>query len=231
MEPAAPSRWRPGGDQVIPRPANWSVADDVEWARPASGPEHVPLAPLLDAVARRGGGRHAIGELEGARHSAVLVALFDGELGAEVVLTRRARHLSSHKGEVSFPGGRTDPGETPAETALREAYEEVQLDPAAVRLVGELDHLSTVVSRSLIVPVVGHLTGRPVLRAGTNEVDRIFTVPLAELMRPDTYRQERWGDHELARAVHFFELDDETVWGATGRILHQLLTIAIAQAL
>lgn len=226
MEPASPSRWRPGGDQVIPRPTRWSVADDAGWERAGRRLEHVPLAPLLDAVARRGGGAQAIGEIDGARHSAVLVALFDGALGAEVVLTRRARHLSSHKGEVSFPGGRTDPGETPAETALREAHEEVQLDPSVVRLVGELDHLSTVVSRSLIVPVVGHLPERPVLRPGTNEVDRIFTVPLAELMRSDTYRQERWGDHDVARAVHFFELDDETVWGATGRILHQLLTIA-----
>ena len=160
------------------------------------------------------------------RHSAVLIALFQGEQGAEVVLTRRAQHLRHHRGEVSFPGGRLDPGETPVQAALREAEEEVCLDPSSVELVGELDHLSTVVSRSHIVPVVGRLPARPALRAGTTEVDRILFVPLADLLRPDTYREEQWGGGEMARAIHFFFLDDETVWGATGRMLVQLLTIA-----
>jgi 8-oxo-dGTP pyrophosphatase MutT (NUDIX family) len=161
-----------------------------------------------------------------ARPSAVLVALFEGDRGAEVVLTRRSWHMRSHRGEVSFPGGRSDAGETPVQTALRESHEEVLLDPALVRVVGQLDHLTTLVSSSLIVPVVGHLAELPELRPGTGEVDRIFTVPLGELMRSDTFREERWSDRDTTRSVYFFELDDETVWGATGRILVQLLTIA-----
>jgi len=147
-----------------------------------------------------------------------------------VLLTLRAARLSSHAGQVSFPGGRIEAGETPEQAALREAEEEVCLDPAAVEVVGELDHLATVVSRSHIVPIVGRLAARPELRAGTSEVDRILYVPLAELLRSDTYRQEQWGSGGVERPMHFFFLDDETVWGATGRVLVQLLSIATSVA-
>jgi 8-oxo-dGTP pyrophosphatase MutT (NUDIX family) len=159
----------------------------------------------------------------------VLIALFEGDHGAEVVLTRRAWHLRSHKGEVCFPGGRQDEGETAIETALREAHEEVLLDPADVLVIGELDHMATLASLSHIVPVVGYLTSRPTLSAGTSEVDRIFTVPLVELLRPDTFREELWTRDERVFPVTFFELDDETIWGATARLLRDLLLLATAR--
>jgi len=218
---------RRGGAQRIPRPERWQLGGPPPWHDVLDAP-HLPLAPLLDALATLGPGLPPPFALDEPKLSAVLVALFDGDGGAEVVLTRRAEHMRNHRGEVSFPGGRTDPGETPAQTALREAHEEVMLDPATVTVVGELDHHATMVSRSLIVPVVGHLPGRPALHAATSEVDRILTVPLVELMRSETYREERWGDHFGERSIYFFELDDETVWGATARILVQLLTIAAA---
>jgi 8-oxo-dGTP pyrophosphatase MutT (NUDIX family) len=112
------------------------------------------------------------------------------------------------------------------QAALREANEEVLLDPATVTVVGELDHHLTMSSRALIVPNVATSSVRPVISPGTTEVDRILTVPLVEFLREDTYREEQWGDGLLERAVHFFELDDETVWGATARILVQLLALA-----
>ena len=216
---------RPGGSQVIPRPPLWRPGAPPQWAHAIDAPA-VPLAPLLTTIEARGPGRYPMADLDGMRRSAVLVALYDGERGAEVVLTRRAQHMRNHKGEVSFPGGHLDPGETPAQAALREALEEVCLDPSDVDLVGELDHLVTVVSRSHIVPVVGRLRARPELRAGTTEVDRIMYVPLAELLRSDTYVEEEWGTGALERPIYFFHLDDETIWGATGRMLVQLLAIA-----
>ena len=76
------------------------------------------------------------------RQAAVLVALSDGPDGAEVLLTRRAQTLSSHRGEISFPGGRVDQGETFEGAALREAYEEVALDPAIVAVHGRLDPIA-----------------------------------------------------------------------------------------
>jgi mutator protein MutT len=219
-----PARFRPGGDQVIPRPRGWRPGGAAPWDRWSR--RAITAAALAEVIAHRGPGRPPAAPLAGARSSAVLVLLFDGDEGAEVVLTRRALHLSSHKGEVSFPGGRLDPGETPVQAALREANEEVLLDPATVTVVGELDHHLTMSSRALIVPIVATSEVRPVISPGTTEVDRILTVPLIEFLREDTYREEQWGDGLLERAVYFFELDDETVWGATARILVQLLALA-----
>ncbi|MGK2930562.1 MAG: NUDIX hydrolase, partial [Acidimicrobiales bacterium] len=156
--------------------------------------------------------------------SAVLAPLYehDGELW--LVLTRRSWHLRAHKGEIAFPGGRQDPGETLWETALREAWEEVDLDRSAVEHLGELDHLATVTSRSFIVPHVGLLPARPELTANEDEVDGILHVPLSELLDPAIYRQERWGFGGLDREIHFFELEGDTLWGATASVLVDLLT-------
>jgi 8-oxo-dGTP pyrophosphatase MutT (NUDIX family) len=165
-----------------------------------------------------------------ARPSAVLLARHDGPRGTEVVLTRRSRDLRRHRGEISFPGGRLDDGESPEEGALREAHEEVALDPAAVELIGRLSVLATVVSLSHIVPVVGRLQGRPELRPAAAEVERILHVPLAELVEPGVFREERWGDGPLERPIYFFELIDETIWGATARILVELLSVVLGEA-
>ena len=101
------------------------------------------------------------------------------------MLTRRAAHLRSHSGEVSFPGGGIEPGDADLRaTALREAWEETALDPASVEIIGELDHLSTITSGSFIVPYVGVLPGRPELQPSAGEVDAVLHVPLAELLAP-----------------------------------------------
>jgi 8-oxo-dGTP pyrophosphatase MutT (NUDIX family) len=163
-----------------------------------------------------------------ARASAVLIALADGPRGAEVLLTKRSMHLTNHRGEISFPGGRVDADESFEQTALREAHEEVSLPGDRLEIAGRLDPLSTVVSRSYIVPVVGTVQGpTPELAASAAEVDRIMWVPLAELTRADTYREEWWGTPPTDRPMFFFHLDDETIWGATARILHQLLRVAL----
>jgi 8-oxo-dGTP pyrophosphatase MutT (NUDIX family) len=186
--------------------------DGVRWAvdeLTALIPEH--SAPLLPSF-------------PDARVSAVLIALVDGPDGAEVLLTRRSMQMRNHAGEISFPGGRLDPGETPIQTALREAHEEVGLDPDLPAVVGELAHLNTIVSKSYIVPVVSVLDHRPPVEPRTAEVDRVLWTPLAELARAGTYRMEMWGRPPMERPLHFFELDDETVWGATAHMLVDLLT-------
>jgi 8-oxo-dGTP pyrophosphatase MutT (NUDIX family) len=209
---------RPGGAQRIPRPEVWSADDVTPWPLGAApdadhllGPVPHSSSPVAPAFA-------------GARVSAVLVAVADGPSGAEVLLTRRSMQLRSHRGEISFPGGRLDPGETPRQTALREAHEEVGLDPDAPTVVGELDHLNTVVSHSYIVPVVARLDARPDLEPRTMEVDRVLWTPIAELTRPGTYWMETWGQPPFERPLHFFELEDETIWGATAHMLVDLLT-------
>jgi 8-oxo-dGTP pyrophosphatase MutT (NUDIX family) len=164
-----------------------------------------------------------------ARASAVLIALWESAGGTEVLLTKRSWELRNHRGEVSFPGGRLDPGETAIEAALREAEEEVGLDPRSVHVIGALDDIATVASGSWITPIVARLDARPDLVPASPEVARVLRVPLAELCRPDTYRQELWWRPPKEWTIHFFELDDETIWGATGRLLVQLLTLALAE--
>jgi mutator protein MutT len=184
-------------------------ADEVV-ASVAARPQSDPVAPI-----------------DTLRSSAVLVVLTDGDRGAEVLLTRRSQTLSSHRGEISFPGGRVDAGETFEQAGLREAQEEVALNPSAVRLHGRLEPISTMASRSFIVPVVGTVDAHPKLTAAAEEVDRIMWVPLTELTRADTFREELWDFDGGRRPMFFFELDDETIWGATARILHQLLRVAL----
>lgn len=211
------SEVRRGGQQIIPRPQVWSAGPDAPWppgVRPA-------LDDVLSVVPGHDGPLLPV--FPEARHSAVLVLLHDGDDGPEVLLTRRSWELRSHRGEISFPGGRMDPGESPLDTALREANEEVGLDPATVAVRGELEHLNTVVSRSYIVPKVGTVAERPELEPQTSEVERVLWVPLHELTSPGTYRSELWGTPPTGRLLHFFELDDETVWGATAHIIVDLL--------
>lgn len=208
----------------MPRPEAWSPGPDAPWTIGATP----TLADVLAAVPEHD--HPLLPAFEGARESAVLIALADGPRGPEVLLTRRSWEMRTHRGEVSFPGGRVDPGETAVEAALREAHEEVGLDPARVSVHGELEHLNTVVSRSYIVPKVATVPETLVLQPETAEVDRVMWVPLAEFTRPNTYRSEMWGFGGTHRQLHFFELDDETVWGATAHMLVDLLrrTLGVA---
>ena len=210
----------------MPRPEGWRLGGPAPWSAPQGGAA-LALDAVVHAVRAQPPGANEVPLFEGARPSAVLVALHDGPAGAEVVLTRRSQSLRSHRGEISFPGGRLDAGETPEHAALREADEEVALAPEAVELVGQLPPLATVVSLSHIVPVVGRLRARPAVRPAAAEVERILHVPLRELANPAVFREEWWGEEEMARSIYFFELEDETIWGATAHILVDLLSVAL----
>ena len=214
-----------GGPQRIPRPAEFSVGRPAPWADVADPAAAMTVEAVRAAVPPGRTGRPSPVESDGAAPSAVLVPLFPAEDGSlSVLLTRRSWELRTHKGEVSFPGGRTDPGETAVQAAVREAFEEVGVDPATVEPLGELDHLTTVTRRAYIVPVVGLLPGPPDLVLSTDEVDAALLVPLAELLAPEVFREERWGSGEWSRPVYFFELVGDTVWGATAALLRQLLS-------
>jgi 8-oxo-dGTP pyrophosphatase MutT (NUDIX family) len=158
--------------------------------------------------------------------SAVLAPLYDEDGEAHVILTRRTWALRTHQGEVSFPGGRVDPGELPEDAARREAKEEIDLDPSSVQIIGELDHLTSITSASFIVPYVGFVPRRPETQPNPDEVDAVLHVPLSELADPAFFREEIWtfpgGDD---RAIFFFELVGDTVWGMTAALLRQLLGV------
>jgi 8-oxo-dGTP pyrophosphatase MutT (NUDIX family) len=217
---------RAGGSQVIPRPKNFRIIDHNPWLNLDTS-----ALSSLEVVAQAVGAfqpDQALRQpLENVRASAVLVGLFESARGVEAILTRRSQNLTNHRGEISFPGGRLDAGESVLQAALRETHEEIGLSPEDVEVVGELNSMATVVSNSHIVPIVGRYQTPPKLHAVNSEVDRVFSVPLLELVRADTYSQEHWIFDDREFQINFFYLDDETIWGATARILFQVMMLAV----
>lgn len=218
-----------GGPQRIPRPDDWKLGDPAPWSGLSAAQRRPRVADVREVLAARGAGRASSDVVEHPRTSAVLAALFDEGNDTFVVLTRRSPHLRSHRWEVSFPGGRSEPDDPSHwHTALRESLEEVALEPGSVERIGELDRFVTVGSRSLVHPYVGALRERPALTPDPGEVEQILYVPLSELLDPEVYREERWRIGETERPITFFELHGNTVWGATAAMLRQLLTLVTA---
>ena len=223
-----------GGRQQLPSPANVRPGAAPPWARvPPADRRGIDLAAVRRVMSARGpsqpvGDAALPVELPSVdlRPAAVLCALFEDDGEAHVVLTRRSARLRSHTGEVSFPGGRLEGDEAPLAAALRETTEEIGLDPATVEILGQLSPLSTFANRSQITPFVGALPGRPTLHPNPSEVERAFAVPLAELVAEGVYRSECWELPTVGwREMYMFELVGDTVWGATARMLRELLDL------
>jgi 8-oxo-dGTP pyrophosphatase MutT (NUDIX family) len=217
-----------GGNQRIPRPKSFRPGDPAPWAALSRDLRRVSLADVREACAMLPEPRDGLGALAHTRPAAVLVPIFEEAGEARIILTKRPETMPSHQGEIAFPGGKLEPS-TDVDlraAALREAQEEIGLDPATVEIVGELDHLVTVSARFALAPFVGLLPVRPPLAPHPREVDLVFDVAISELLDDGVFREERWEvPPEMLvgvgsdRAIHFFELTGETVWGATARIL------------
>lgn len=157
------------------------------------------------------------------RESAVLVPLFEREGVPHIVFTRRPAHLRNHANQFSFPGGGRDAEDsTPLHTALRETEEELGIERSRVRVLGMLDEVPTITSFR-IQPFVGVIPNDGQYRPSADEVDFILEVPLASLMDPSILRTEK----RMARGVEydllFYTYNSHVIWGATARILHDLL--------
>lgn len=226
---------RRGGAQVIPWPVEYRTGDRSPWSHLPPSERRVDVGGLRRAFAERRQ-RHPVQEPFAVRRpAAVLVPLYEAADGLRVVLTRRPTAMRSHSGEVSFPGGGREPGDVDlVATALRESQEEIGLDPGRVEVIGQLDPLATLSSAAMITPYVGLIADLPPLRAEAREVAAILHVPLAELLEDGVFHQEWWPmpPHLVAeggspwRPMFFYELTGDTVWGATARLLTQLLSIA-----
>lgn len=152
--------------------------------------------------------------------AAVLVPLYEQEGSLRVILTRRPDDMRTHAGDVVFPGGLIDPGDGgPVETALREAWEEVSLPPHRVEVLGGLAPVTTRSAEMLIVPVVARVRRPARLVPEPGEVDAIIEPPLADLLDEARWRSEEWDGFRL----WFFDFPEGVLWGATARMVRDLL--------
>ncbi len=155
--------------------------------------------------------------------AAVLVGLVERDSGLSVLLTRRADTLRSHTGQIALPGGRCDPGETPWQTALREAEEEIGLDPSLVELAGLSTPYRTAVTGYHIIPVVGFVSPDLTLTPNPHEVADIFETPFGFLMDPANHEQhERETPAGDKRRFYAMTWEDRFIWGATAGLLKAL---------
>jgi len=206
-------------DAAMPDPFRLATADDlrrVARARFPTGEGEHGGDFLLNPESREAIAKGA------ARPAAVLIPIVERLDGLRMVLTKRRDDLKSHSGQIAFPGGKIDPEDASAEAAaLREAQEEVGLDPALAEVVGRLpDYLTG--SGYRIAPVVALIDASARLAPNPAEVDYIFEVPLSFLMDAGNHRT---GSRELmGRQRHFFEMpwDGHYIWGVTAGIIRVL---------
>lgn len=175
------------------------------------------LARSLARLPRR------VSRATGVRRAAVLVVLRDeGDLGPAALFTRRPDTLKAHAGQIAFPGGSIDEGEGVVDAALREAEEEVGLPRDAVETLGLLHDVDTSTG-FVLTPVVARQTRDVELRLCAAEVTRAFTAPLHALAARLELKEMQHGGRTWQ--VPHFAWDGETIWGATGRVLVDLMKV------
>ncbi|MBO00062.1 MAG: coenzyme A pyrophosphatase [Acidimicrobiaceae bacterium] len=218
-----------GGSQKIPRPESWHLGAPAPWG---GMEEHRDFTlDVLESAISGYNSRTLSDQTKERRRSAVLIPIYcSAQNSLHLILTRRSAMMKHHTHEVSFPGGNQEPEDQDLwATAIREAHEEIGLDPELPRLVGTLDSFVTVGSNSLVTPFVGILDTVPALEANAMEVEEIIDIPLTELLDPNIYREEVWQWQDgRSRPVYFFELIGDTVWGATASMLRQFLLVLLS---
>jgi 8-oxo-dGTP pyrophosphatase MutT (NUDIX family) len=155
------------------------------------------------------------------REAAVLVPVLERPEGLTVLLTRRADDLSRHAGQIALPGGRLDPGEGSVEAALREAWEEIGLEPGFVEPLGLSTPYETVTGYR-VTPVVALVRPGFTLRPSPEEVAEVFETPFAFLMDPENHRQESYDFEGGRRWFYVMPWRERRIWGATAGILREL---------
>jgi 8-oxo-dGTP pyrophosphatase MutT (NUDIX family) len=157
--------------------------------------------------------------------AAVLVGLVDRSDGPALLLTRRTEHLRDHAGQICFPGGRIEAADAGASAAaLREAEEEIGLDPGRVGVLGELPSYQTITGFR-IHPVVGWVSPPLALRPDPHEVAEVFEVPLHFVLDPENHRRQSYRRGPLTRGYYVLPYQGRFIWGATAGILVNLARV------
>ena len=161
----------------------------------------------------------------GLIRAAVLIPLFKKDGEYHVLLTRRTDKVGTHKGQISFPGGKRDEGEDLLSTALREAKEEMGIAEKDVRILGELDDMCTFSSDFCIAPFVGLIPYPYSFQINRYEIEEIIEVPLSLFLDEAKFREELRSRNGELVPVYFYQHNEHTIWGATARILKQLMDL------
>jgi 8-oxo-dGTP pyrophosphatase MutT (NUDIX family) len=151
----------------------------------------------------------------------VLLLLFPHDDQVRFVLTRRRDNLAAHAGQISLPGGRREDGESLQETALRETYEEVGIEPQSISILGRLAPLYIPPSDFEVHPFVGWREERPAFVPQLSEVAEIIEAPLSDLLDDSSRREEVWERNGMSIQVPFFQINSHKVWGATAMVLSE----------
>ena len=158
-----------------------------------------------------------------ARDAAILLLLFPHEGHWHVPLTRRPDHLGEHAGQISFPGGLTEPGESPELAAARELAEELDVDTGQVTLIGRLSPMYVYASNYLMTPVVGFTPARPAMKPNPDEVAEVLEMPIEQLVERRNYGCHHMDRGAVRFAVPHIAFGHHRIWGATSMILGEFI--------
>jgi 8-oxo-dGTP pyrophosphatase MutT (NUDIX family) len=160
-----------------------------------------------------------------ARKAAVIIPLFFKNHEAHLLFTKRTDKVEHHKGQISFPGGMQDATDvTLQDTAVRETWEEMGIQAEDLTILGRTDNFLTN-THFMVTPFVAYFEYPYQFHINPHEIAKVIEVPLSHLLNPDIFRTEQWLRNGILWDVHFYDYNDETIWGVTGFLLSNFISI------
>lgn len=216
--------------QKIPRPLGYVVEAPEIWINSSPLKAGVSLKLVNEAMSVHdslllpSGASRAGSSISRNVSAGVLIPIYERNEEAWMILTRRSRSLRSHAGEVAFPGGKVETGESLRQAAIRETYEEIGLPPDQLYIIGELLSVTTFSSLVSMVVFVATTVKPDFYKVSSDEVEKVIEFPISYLFEDGVYSVEKWpSPNGMLRPMHFFHFGEDIVWGATARMLYEFL--------